>query len=499
MDDFLTNEQAYNRLLDLVAGGLAVRTNSSLVREGEVFVALPGTTSGNDGSAYIPDAVARGAAYVLAGPGAVLPPQTSSDGAPVRLIAHPDPRTALGELANRRFGTRDRAMKLLAITGTNGKTTISYLIERLLAAAGLKAGVVGTISYRWPGFSLDAPLTTPGCWQLHELLANMARADVDVAVMEVSSHAIDQQRVAGLEFHTAVLTNVTQDHLDYHGDMETYYAVKSRLFTWGQGPKHSVLNCDDRYGRRLVRTLGPGAMSYGLGSDCLGTHPALKGELLSCDSRGIKMTMRHGEKTFPVSSPLVGRHNAENLLAAVGAGLTLGLGCREFKSLADFSGVPGRLERVENDRGLSIFVDYAHTPDALASVLTTLRNLDFKRLITVFGCGGNRDKAKRPLMAQAVARMSDVCVLTSDNPRFENPADIIEDVRPGLATAREALVMEDRAEAIDAAVMLMRPGDCLLVAGKGHETYQEISGVRRPFSDVEQVRLALARRGERQA
>jgi UDP-N-acetylmuramoyl-L-alanyl-D-glutamate--2,6-diaminopimelate ligase len=305
--------------------------------------------------------------------------------------------------------------------------------------------------------------------------------------------------MAGLEFHTAVLTNLTQDHLDYHGDMDAYFEVKSRLFSWGQGPKHRVVNCDDRYGRRLTRLLGDGVMGYGLAHDCPEGPPSLKGELVSCDGRGIRMNVTWGAKTFPVASPLVGRHNAENLLAAVGAGLSLGLGCREFKSLEDFAGVPGRLERVDNDRGLSIFVDYAHTPDALTNVLTTLRALDFKRLIAVFGCGGNRDKAKRPLMARAVAQVADVCVLTSDNPRFEKPGDIIADALPGLDNARETLVIEDRSEAIDAAVALMKPGDCLLVAGKGHETYQETLGLRRHFSDVEAVRRALTLRGERQA
>ncbi len=473
-------------LVDKVRGGLKVRTDSRAVQPGEVFVCMPSAQDKAD--AFMADAVARGAAYVVCSGR----PQSDLRSKAV-FLERTDPAADLGELARATFKTDELSLKILGITGTNGKTTTSYLVEHILSSAGLKVGVLGTVSYRWPGFSVGAPLTTPGCWQLHELMANMEKSDVDVVVMEVSSHALDQKRVAGLSFEAAALTNVTQDHLDYHGDMETYFKAKASLFESYLKPgRTAVLNWDDPYGRRLLERL-PTTLGYGLGPDQAGSL-TLAGQIMSCTGKGLTLRMAYKGKTWDIDSPLVGRHNAQNLLTAQASALALGVSCKEMRRLAAFTGVPGRLERVENDRGLDIFVDYAHTPDALINVQKTLRELDFKRLITVFGCGGDRDRTKRPLMARAVAEYSDVAVLTSDNPRHEEPLAIMADARPGLAAGPRGLeIIEtpDRSEAIRRAVAMMRPGDALLVAGKGHETYQQIGDAKIPFSDQETVRAAV--------
>lgn len=479
----------FEELVRDVSQGLNVRAHSGQVQAGDVFVAIPGAST--DGAAYIPEAVERGAGYVLYKEGVSLPTDVATE--VTAFISHPDPRAALGVLAAAYFKTSQHAFPLIGVTGTNGKTTICYLLEHLFTAAGKKTGILGTVSYRWPGTHLDAPLTTPGCWQLHEYLSLMAEADVDLVAMEVSSHALDQRRVAGLEFAAAVLTNVTQDHLDYHKDMESYFRAKSLLFT--QVPKKgkkAVLNWDDGYGRRLLEEL-PEAVGFGLSPAPLAQEGrGLQGRVLSNTVDGLLLEMRRGGDIWRLESPLIGGFNASNLLAAQAAGLVLGLTPADMKSLGNFMGVPGRLERIPNERGLNVFVDYAHTPDALENVLAAVKELDFKRLIAVFGCGGNRDRAKRPLMGEAVCKYADVAVLTSDNPRHENPLDIMNDVRPGLRNCSMVLETPDRRMAISTAIDEMRTTDVLVVAGKGHEAYQQIGDEKRPYSDQAVIRELLA-------
>jgi UDP-N-acetylmuramoyl-L-alanyl-D-glutamate--2,6-diaminopimelate ligase len=483
----------FQALLKEAAKGLVVRTDSRKVLPGECFVAMPGTSV--RGIDYIPGALEKGAQYIVA-------PSAARDlVAPVvekraQVVYHDNPAAALGDLARAHFHVMDRELKLVGITGTNGKTTTSYIIEHLLASTGLKVGVLGTVNYRWPGFMMNAPLTTPDCWMIHELLFNMKKADVDVAIMEVSSHALDQYRVAGLDFDAAVLTNVTQDHLDYHGDMDSYFEAKSLLFnTFPREHKAGIINYNDPYGRRLLAATDDG-IGYGIGDTGIVIHevgdkPMVQGRILSLTGQGMEIETTYKGKSWTIESPLIGAFNAMNLLAAQAVGLQLGLNCRDMRCLKDFPGVPGRLERVINDHGMDIFVDYAHTPDALENVQHTLKGLDFKRLITVFGCGGDRDRAKRPLMARAVARYADVAVLTSDNPRSEKPEAIMDDARPGLAKARRVLEHPDRQTAITMAVAEMEPGDVLLIAGKGHEDYQQIDGRTIHFSDKEAALKAL--------
>ena len=477
----------FETLLKKAAKGLVVRTDSREVQPGECFVAMPGTAV--RGLDYIPNALDNGAKYIVA---AAADRDRVGPVVERRAVAvyHENPAVALGELARSYFQLMDRDLKLVGITGTNGKTTTTYVIEHLLKSAGLKVGVLGTVNYRWPGFEMDAPLTTPDCWMIHELLYNMKKADVDVAVMEVSSHALDQYRVAGLDFDAAILTNVTQDHLDYHGDMETYFQAKRKLFTsYLKEGKAGIFNYNDPSGRRLLAEC-EGGIGYGIGDTGIvrqevGDKPMVQGEIKEMTGKGMRIETAYKGKSWEIKSPLIGAFNAMNLLAAQAVGLRLGLNCKDMRKLRDFPGVPGRLQRVDNARGLDIFVDYAHTPDALINVQRTLKELDFERLITVFGCGGDRDRTKRPLMAKAVAKYADVAVLTSDNPRSEEPAAIMDDARPGLAGHGHVIEHPDRQTAISMAIREMHPGDVLLIAGKGHEDYQIIGGKTIHFSDVE--------------
>lgn len=477
--------------------GLAVTVSSSDVTAGGVFVAMPPSSpGGKSGVDFLDRAVQAGASYIVAD--AAEAERFAGSFPAVAWTPVESVRKALGRIAQAAYGTDERCPRVIGITGTNGKTTETYLLERVLTAAGHKVGVLGTVEYRWPGHSEEAALTTPVCLVLHEKLAAMADAGVDIAVMEVSSHALEQERVAGISFIAALLTNVTQDHLDFHGDMEHYFQAKSLLFLppetggWADANKVCVVNSDDPYGRRLMElpgVNGANLISYGL-EPFTGRAPArhLAGRVLSMSPSGMHLEMSYGDLTWELDSKMVGAFNAMNLLGAQALCLGLGLDRELFGELEDFTGVPGRVERVHNNKGLNVFVDYAHTPDALVNVLKGLRAAGFERIVTVFGCGGNRDRTKRPLMGKAVAEYSDVAVLTSDNPRDEEPEAIMADVMPGLQECREVVAVADRRQALAQALKLVGPKDALLVAGKGHETYQIIKGVKYDFSDQDILR-----------
>lgn len=468
-------------LLKKVRDGLDVKADSRMIKPGEVFVAVPGTAV--DGAKFIPAALDNGAAHIVAAPGVGLPEGTTAE-----LYQYDDPRLALGALAAARYGNESADVPVIGITGTNGKTTVSYLVEHLLASAGRNVGVMGTVTYRWPGHEEEASHTTPDNLAMHAMLARMREAGVDAVVMEVSSHALDQRRAAGVEFAAGVLTNVTQDHLDYHGDMEGYYRAKARLFAdCKPGGEAGVVNWDDPYGRRLAGECAH-TMTFGFRDDC----PGLRGEILESTVSGLRLRMTWKGESWEIVSPLVGEHNGSNLLAAQGVGLALGLTPKEFTALESFRGVPGRLERVPNERGLDVFVDYAHTPDALENVLSALHGLVKGRLFCVFGCGGDRDRTKRPLMGEAACRNADVAVVTSDNPRTEDPQAIIDDVLPGMKGCGTMKALVDRKDAIAWALGEMAGDDILVIAGKGHETYQVIGTEKTDFSDFAVVREILA-------
>ena len=468
-------------------GRMTLCDDSRLVKPGDVFVALPGSMV--DGAAFVADALNAGAAYIVG-------TQAALAGCPAeKALVCENPQAALGFLASAFFHTGNPGYQRIGITGTNGKTTCAYMLEHLYTALGKRVGVLGTINYRWPGHSESAKLTTPGCLALHRHFGAMGKAGVSTALMEVSSHAIDQQRIAGLSFDGAIFTNLTQDHLDYHRTMEAYFAAKQALFTVvPRLDKALAIGVDSEWGQRLYASLSPQAREktvvFGIDKVRVREYTAcLLGTLEAQGPQGMTLGFalyRHGEvvSTWRFATTMIGHYNVENMLAAQAMLLALGHLPEDCMSLANFTGVPGRLERVPNTRGVHAFVDFAHTPDALDNILSTLKASGFKRVVTVFGCGGNRDRAKRPLMGEAVARWSDAVVLTSDNPRDEDPLAIMDDVKPGLVQVRHLECEPDRRKAIARGIALTGPDDVLLVAGKGHEAGQTIAGVSHPFQDV---------------
>jgi len=469
-------------------GGVEVHADSRTVRRGDIFVAVPGISE--DGACFIPNAVRAGASAIVCRFEALDAARQAVAASSCRIICHDEPREALWRLAEARWHTDELGIIILGVTGTNGKTTSTYLLEHVYTSVGYKVGVLGTVSYRWPGYCEAAPLTTPDSLRVHAMLARMKAAGVGVAIMEVSSHAIEQQRVGGIQFDGVAFTNLTQDHLDFHENMENYFATKARLFQEvPRKEKGMAINADDPWGRRLL-AMCPQALSFGLHQGQRGQRH-LQGELLTAGTGGCHLRMHLEGRQWELHSPLVGAFNASNLLAVQALAMEAGLTPDAFTALETCSGVPGRLERIHNPHGLNIFVDYAHTPDALVNVLKALRHVGFRRIITVFGCGGNRDRSKRPLMGEAVARYSDVAVLTSDNPRFEDPQAIINDVLPGLSGIAKLFVQADRRIATAMALEMLGRDDALLIAGKGHEDYQIIQGVRHHYSDQEVVREIL--------
>ncbi len=479
----------------------SIRTDSRKVEVGDIFVALPPAAREGSGapdlrSDYIRSAKAQGAGVIVADPRFAAGSDNGTEGASPEFIPVADARSALGQLAAARWGTEHLNFPVIAVTGTNGKTTCAYLLEHAWRSSGRKAGVLGTVSYRWPGHEEEAPLTTPGCLDIHERLAAMRDAGVDVAVMEVSSHALDQNRIAGVEFSGALFTNLTQDHLDYHDGMEDYFSAKRKLFTTvPRADKVMAINADDPYGLRLLEQL-PHAVPFGLNLTSARPAAGLACTVLSDTPRGMELRLTWQGKSWFLSTPLVGRHNAANLSAVIALGLQMGFQPGDFSCFHEFCGVSGRLERIPTPKSgkganVGIFVDYAHTPDALTRAQEALRDAGFSRIITVFGCGGDRDRTKRPLMGKSVARGSDVAVLTSDNPRTEDPESIMDDVMPGLAGAGEIHREADRRKALTLALDLARSGDAVLVAGKGHEPYQIIGNVKYPFSDQQILKELL--------
>jgi UDP-N-acetylmuramoyl-L-alanyl-D-glutamate--2,6-diaminopimelate ligase len=472
---------------------VAVTGDSREVVPGALFFALPG--SRQDGHAFAAEAARRGAVAVVA--------ERPVECAPARLLLAPSARRAMALAAAAFHGRPGDALLLAAVTGTNGKTTVAYLVEACARAAGWPVGVMGTITWRWPGVEREASHTTPESTVIQATLAAMRGAGARAAVLEVSSHALAQERVAGLRFQVAGFTNLTRDHLDYHGDMEGYFAAKRRLFTehLAEGGT-AVVNARDPFGARLADQLGPGRAVWRYG---VRAEDAVRAVEISAGLGGISARLETPRGPLAIASPLVGAHNVENLLCAAGMALGLGLAPDAVaRGLSGSAGAPGRLERIEAG-GVRVFVDYAHPDDALARVLEALRALAPRRLVCLLGCGGDRDRGKRPLMGRAAGSAADLAIVTSDNPRTEDPDAIIADVLPGLEaagrrrlTAAEARAGEagyavepDRRAAIALAIACARPGDAVLVAGKGHEDYQIVGAEKRPFSDREEARRAL--------
>jgi UDP-N-acetylmuramoyl-L-alanyl-D-glutamate--2,6-diaminopimelate ligase len=466
--------------------------DSRRVTAGGCFVAVRGLRA--DGHRFIPQAVDRGARAVVAEPPDPLPGQA------IGRILVPDTRQALPRLADAYYGHPSRALTVVGITGTNGKTTTSYLCEALLRARGLETGVIGTIQYVVRGRARDAGQTTPEAIELQGLLAEMVAAGVGGVAMEVSSHALALHRVDGVAFDVALFTNLTQDHLDFHGTMEEYATAKRRLFAEilpaGRKPgATAVLNADDPAGAAWARTLPGRVLTFGLGPGHV-----IRPTRYESGFGGIQLLATSPRGPVRIDSRLIGEHNVMNLLGAVGIGVALGLEPEAIASaLASVTRVPGRFEQVEAGQDFLVVVDYAHTPDALQRVLETARRLTRGRLGVVFGAGGDRDRTKRPVMGRIAATLADCIWLTSDNPRSEDPAAIIEEIAVGVAPPPPGGFARhpDRRDAIREALDWARRGDTVVIAGKGHETYQIIGGQVLPFDDRLVAREFLAGRASR--
>jgi UDP-N-acetylmuramoyl-L-alanyl-D-glutamate--2,6-diaminopimelate ligase len=405
-----------------------------------------------------------------------------------------DARTALAVAAAAVLGDPAEQLTLAGVTGTNGKTTTTHLLDAILRAASRRVGLVGTVQYRVGDRATAAVRTTPESSDLHALFREMVDAGCSHAVLEVSSHSLELKRVHGCRFEVAVFTNLTRDHLDFHGDMDRYFAAKRVLFDTLLRPGgHAVVNVDDDHGRLLAGSL-PGRRVWTFALDA----PAdVRAERIALSLQGTALRVATPMGALEVRTPLVGRFNASNVLAALGAALALGLPSEAIVAgIGSVALVPGRLERIEAGQDFAVIVDYAHTDDALKNLLETVRELGPKRIVTVFGCGGDRDRAKRPLMGAVAARLSDVVVVTSDNPRSEPPESILEEIQRGMNGGRgaERRVVVDRRDAIAQAIGMAGPGDAVVIAGKGHETYQVLRDRTVPFDDRLVARELLADR-----
>jgi UDP-N-acetylmuramoyl-L-alanyl-D-glutamate--2,6-diaminopimelate ligase len=473
----------------------AIAYDSRHMTPGAVFVALRGVHA--DGARFAPQAIAAGASAVVA-------ESAAPAGISVPWVQVTNARAALAELAAAFYGNPSEELALVGITGTNGKTTTSYLLAAIFEAAGVTCGRIGTIGYLVGGREQHASRTTPEAPDLQHMLRDMVDDGIGACVMEVSSHALALRRVDRLRFAAGVFTNLTRDHLDFHGDMEAYFAAKRRLFELLPDGAVGVINVDDRRGPDLVAASGrPVTYAIDAAAD-------VRSGPLSFSLDGLSFEARTPRGTVHVRSPLVGRPNAYNILAAVATAMALDLPFSAIETgIAGLAHVPGRFQVVSNGSDdVRVIVDYAHTDDALKNLLETARPMATGRVVTVFGAGGDRDRTKRPLMGAVAARLSDLVIVTSDNPRTENPERIIDEVRRGILMpadrlapkgqkGTQSLAIVDRADAIEQAIKDARSGDLILLAGKGHEKYQVIGDREIPFDDVEVARAALARRRSR--
>ena len=470
-------------------------SDSRAVQHGDTFVAYPGEKT--DGRQFIAQAIAQGANAVIWEKRHFV----WNDAWQIPNLAVSDLRHKAGWLADAVCGAPSEKLQMIGVTGTNGKTTTSHWIAHALNDAGKKCALIGTLGNGLVGALQASANTTPDAIRVHSLLADYLRAEVQAVAMEVSSHALAQGRVNGVRFDVALLTNLSRDHLDYHGDMESYAASKRRLFDW-QNLKSAVLNLDDAFGAELAEELCGGVVEvigYGMSDAALQLAERLGlrmvyGHLAEMSGQGLRLDVYSSWGGGQINSMLVGRFNAANLLGALAVLLASGIELSEVvQSLSKVQAVAGRMQRLGSAGQPTVIVDYAHTPDALEKVMLALREVNTPldgKLICVFGCGGDRDRGKRAMMGLVAEKSSDHCIVTSDNPRSEDPQRIIAEIVGGM-TAKNHEIIVERAAAIERAIGLARPCDTVLVAGKGHEDYQEINGVKHPFSDVAVAERAL--------
>ncbi len=464
-----------------------ISCNSKSVSADFIFVAVKGTNA--DGNSFIAQAIEKGARAVVfqddindPSLNVLIQDRARQAG----FIKVKDTRKALASLARDFYADPSSKLNIIGITGTNGKTTVSYLIEAIVKEAGLTPAVIGTVNYRFKDLLLPSLNTTPGPLELQSLLFRMREAGVTHVAMEVSSHALDQQRTLGIRFKSGIFTNFTQDHLDYHLTLDNYFQAKCRLFSSLGKDACAVINNDDEYGRGLIKLTEAKIITYSID-----TKADLTASGIKFDISHTEFVLNAGGRRVDYRSGLIGRHNIYNILAAVSWAISEGIDQGAVKSAVEnFSFVPGRLERIGTSLGFTVFVDYAHTEDALKNVIETLRELSCGKIIVVFGCGGERDKTKRPKMGRVVSELADYAVITSDNPRSEEPLAIIEDIVRGVRGDNYCII-PDRKEAIQKSLAQARKGDIVLVAGKGHEDYQVLKTGKIHFDDREVVRECL--------
>lgn len=473
--------EALSELPDLSIKGL--ECDSRKVEKDFLFVAIRGAKQ--DGTQFIDEAIRKGAAAIVTDEAAA---RSFAHTKPIPFLVVPECRDALAVLANAYYGHPAQSLKVIGITGTNGKTTCSYLIEHLLQKEKKNVGVIGTVNYRYGSREIPAVETTPGPLKIQKILSEMLGERCEYAAMEVSSHALDQKRVAGFKFEAALFTNLTQDHLDYHKTLEAYFECKAALFLGLSSDKTSVLNADDARVASLAKRVRSKVLTYGVH-----TEADLRATELFLSQDGSRFNLSWKGQMIPVRSALAGLHNVYNILGALGVVHALGFSVeRACGNLASFEGVPGRLEAVRAGQDFSVFVDFAHTPDGLENVLRSLRSFKKGKLIVVFGCGGDRDRTKRPKMGRIASELADTIYITSDNPRSEDPKAIAQEVRSGVASGfKEAVIVVDRKKAIRQALLAARSGDIVLLAGKGHERTQIIGSQALPFSDKEEAERVL--------
>ncbi len=463
-----------------------IAIDSKTVSPGTLFVALKGHTQ--DGHDYIDDAIARGASAVLSQEPISKKYKQATK---TTFIQVTDTKEALRHLAPYFFNYPATKLNLIGITGTNGKTTTAYLVEALLNHAGKKTGLISTITTRYGHHEKKEKNTTPGLLDLQKIFSEMQKTSVTDVVMEVSSHALDQERVAGCIFETAVFTNLTQDHLDYHHTMENYFAAKKTLFEQTKG--QWIVNLDDNWGKKLQETAPDRVWAYGIDH-----HDSLYPLCFKSTLAGLSMCVQSPIGEIEIEAHLSGRHNVYNILAAIGVGIASGLSKMQItEGIAALKQIPGRFEKIDLGQNFTVIVDYAHTPDALERLLSAVKTLGQKKIITCFGCGGDRDRDKRPLMGVA-AMQSDFVILSSDNPRSEDPDQIISEIASGISAHSQKTgqtchydIISDRREAISHAIALAKPGDVVIIAGKGHETDQQIGTQIIAFDDRACAREAL--------
>jgi UDP-N-acetylmuramoyl-L-alanyl-D-glutamate--2,6-diaminopimelate ligase len=475
---------------DLEVAGVAY--HSRRVEKGDLFFAIPGFAT--DGHLYIREALERGAGGLV-----VSGDWEGSEDIPshIALVKAEDTRLALALISDRFRGHPSGKLRLVGVTGTNGKTTTAHLVEAAASRAGLLSGLIGTVVYHVAGRELPVGRTTPESADLQEILEEMVNAGCEIVSMEVSSHALELRRVDGCDFEVAVFTNLSQDHLDFHDDMENYYRAKERLFLsrddGGMEARAAVINSDDPFGMRLSKRAAGRVLTYGLGEEA-----ELRGELLEAGLKSSRVGLTYNGQRWEGTTALTGRFNLYNIMAALGACILLGLDTESsLHGILSHPGVPGRFQAVEEGQDFAVLIDYAHTPDSLRRVLEAAGEITGGRVIAVFGCGGDRDRGKRPMMGEIAAQSADLVFITSDNPRSEDPMTIIAEIEEGARSSRGGApyeIIDDRRAAIEAAVKEATRGDVVVIAGKGHEKGQIFADRVLPFDDSQEARKALRKR-----